>query len=195
LSELQALLEVKEDELSLLRRNDRSVDFGHKNLLKTTTAGCSLEGHSISGVYEESSTSSRAVQSLDSQTSTSAKSSTRDGELHGSQMSNADNEQILVIEEDFPEVKVGFQETFLGHNSSISSSRFSASGSNIASSSTDGTVRIWTYDSSTPSSKNATIYCGAEVSALSWECRSDRLAQLMEVLKLGMLLQRELFVT
>ncbi|VAH16248.1 unnamed protein product [Triticum turgidum subsp. durum] len=90
-------------------------------------------------------------------------------------MSNAENEQILVSEEDFPEVKVDFQETFLGHNSSISSCRFSASGSNIASSSTDGTVRIWTYDSSTPSSKNATIYCGAEVSALSWECRSDRL--------------------
>jgi WD40 repeat protein len=80
-----------------------------------------------------------------------------------------------VTEDDFPEVKVDFQETFLGHNSSISCCRFSASGSNVASSSVDGTVRIWTYDSSTPSSKNATIYCGSEVSALSWECRSDRL--------------------
>ncbi|KAM0848676.1 hypothetical protein ACQ4PT_054229 [Festuca glaucescens] len=176
LSELQALLEVKEDELSLLKRNDSSAEFRHKNLLKTTTAGSSLEGQNISGVYEESSTSSRTGQGLDSQTSSSAKSSTRDGELHGSfQMSNADNEQVLVTEEDFPEVKVGFQETFLGHNSSISSCRFSASGTNIASSSTDGTVRIWTYDSSTPSSKNATIYCGAEVNTLSWECRSDRL--------------------
>nr|CAB3499405.1 unnamed protein product [Digitaria exilis] len=87
----------------------------------------------------------------------------------------AEDEQVLMTEEDFPEVKVDFQETFLGHNSSISQCRFSASGSNIASSSIDGTVRIWTYDSSTPSSKNATIYCGAEVSALSWECRSDRL--------------------
>lgn len=110
LSELQALLEVKEDEISLLKRNDSSVDFRHKNLLKTTTAGPSLEGHNISGVYEESSTSSRTVHGLDSQTSSSAKSSTRDGELHGSsQMSNADNEQILATEEDFPEVKVGFQ--------------------------------------------------------------------------------------
>ncbi|KAM0843727.1 hypothetical protein ACQ4PT_057516 [Festuca glaucescens] len=192
LSELQALLEVKEDELSSLERNDSSAEFRHKNLLKTTTAGSSLEGHNISGVYEESSTSSRTGQGLDSQTSSSAKSSTRDGELHGSfEMSDADNDQVLVTEEDFPEVKVGFQETFLGHNSSISSCRFSASGTNIASSPTDGTVRIWTYDSSTPSSKNATIYCGAEVSTLSWECRSDRLAQLMEVLKLGMLMQRE----
>jgi WD40 repeat protein len=100
-----------------------------------------------------------------------------------------------VTEDDFPEVKVDFQETFLGHNSSISCCRFSASGSNVASSSVDGTVRIWTYDSSTPSSKNATIYCGSEVSALSWECRSDRLAQLMVALKLGMLMQRELFAT
>jgi hypothetical protein len=71
-------------------RKDSSVDFGHKNLLKTTTAGSSPEGHNISGVYEESSTSSRTVQGLDSQTSSSAKSSTRDGELHGSSsMSNA----------------------------------------------------------------------------------------------------------
>nr|ACN35863.1 unknown [Zea mays] len=87
----------------------------------------------------------------------------------------AEDQQVLVTEEEFPEVKVDFQETFLGHNSPISRCRFSASGSNIASSSIDGTVRIWTYDSSTASSRNATIYCGSEVSALSWECRSDRL--------------------
>ncbi|XP_037450849.1 WD repeat-containing protein 91 homolog [Triticum dicoccoides] len=172
LSELQALLEVKEVELSLLRRSGNSIDSGHKNLLKITTFGSSVDGQAFSGVYEESSTSS--IQGVDSHTLSSVKS--RDEKLcDSSRMSNAENEQILVSEEDFPEVKVDFQETFLGHNSSISSCRFSASGSNIASSSTDGTVRIWTYDSSTPSSKNATIYCGAEVSALSWECRSDRL--------------------
>lgn len=172
LSELQALLEVKEVELSLLRRSGNSIDSGHKNLLKITTAGSSVDGQAFSGVYEESSTSS--IQGVDSHTFSSVKS--RDEKsCDSSRMSNAENEQILVTEEDFPEVKVDFQETFLGHNSSISSCRFSASGSNIASSSTDGTVRIWTYDSSTPSSKNATIYCGAEVSALSWECRSDRL--------------------
>ncbi|KAK9145243.1 hypothetical protein Sjap_005146 [Stephania japonica] len=76
---------------------------------------------------------------------------------------------------EFPEVKVDFQETFLGHTSPISRSRFSASGNNIASASLDGTVRIWTYDSSTPSSRNATIYCGAEIMSLDWECKSDRL--------------------
>ncbi|XP_027362925.1 WD repeat-containing protein 91 homolog isoform X4 [Abrus precatorius] len=78
-------------------------------------------------------------------------------------------------EEDFAEVKVEHQETFLGHTSSISRCRFSASGNNIASASMDGTVRIWTYDTSTPVSRNATIYCGSEVLSLDWECKSDRL--------------------
>ncbi|XP_043716344.1 WD repeat-containing protein 91 homolog isoform X2 [Telopea speciosissima] len=79
------------------------------------------------------------------------------------------------IEEEFPEVKVEFQETFLGHTSPISRCRFSATGNNIASASLDGTVRIWTYDSSTSTSRNATIYCGAEIMSLDWECKSDRL--------------------
>lgn len=79
------------------------------------------------------------------------------------------------VQEDFPEVKVEFQETFLGHTSPISRCRFSASGNNVASASLDGTVRIWTYDSSTPASRNATIYCGAEIMSLDWECKSDRL--------------------
>ncbi|KAJ6868248.1 WD repeat-containing protein 91-like isoform X1 [Populus alba x Populus x berolinensis] len=94
-------------------------------------------------------------------------------------------------EEEFPEVKVDFQETFLGHTSAISRCRFSASGNNIASASVDGTVRIWTYDSSTSASRNATIYCGAEIMSLDWECKSDRLAPLMEESKHGMLMQRE----
>ncbi|KAF5731217.1 WD repeat-containing protein 91 [Tripterygium wilfordii] len=77
--------------------------------------------------------------------------------------------------EAFPEVKVNFQETFLGHTSSISRCRFSASGNNIASASIDGTVRIWTYEPSTPASRNATIYCGAEIMSLDWDLKSDRL--------------------
>lgn len=82
---------------------------------------------------------------------------------------------LVLGEEEFSEVKVQFQETFLGHTSPISRSRFSASGDNIASASVDGTVRIWTYDSSTPGSRNATIYCGAEILSLDWDCKSDRL--------------------
>ncbi|XP_059288160.1 LOW QUALITY PROTEIN: uncharacterized protein LOC132041466 [Lycium ferocissimum] len=78
-------------------------------------------------------------------------------------------------EEEFPEVRVDFQETFLGHTSPISRCRFSATGDNVASASVDGTVRIWTYDSSAPASRNATIYCGAEIMSLEWECKSDRL--------------------
>ncbi|GJW77760.1 WD repeat-containing protein 91, partial [Tanacetum coccineum] len=85
-----------------------------------------------------------------------------------------DNDE-LQQEEDFPEVKVDFQETFLGHTSPISCCRFSTSGDNIASASVDGTVRIWTYDSSTSASRNATIYCGAEIMSLEWDCKSDRL--------------------
>lgn len=85
------------------------------------------------------------------------------------------NSNEIQSEEDFPEVKVEFQETFLGHTSAISRCRFSAAGTNIASASVDGTVRIWTYDSSTPTSRNATIYCGAEIMSLDWECKSDRL--------------------
>ncbi|CAL5441051.1 unnamed protein product [Camellia sinensis] len=34
--------------------------------------------------------------------------------------------------------------------------------------------RIWTYDPSTPASRNATIYCGAEIMSLEWDCKSDR---------------------
>ncbi|KAK2983615.1 hypothetical protein RJ640_023149, partial [Escallonia rubra] len=51
----------------------------------------------------------------------------------------------LQREEEFPEVRIDFQETFLGHTSPISRCRFSASGDNIASASVDGTVRwkVW----------------------------------------------------
>ncbi|GAB2293988.1 hypothetical protein Dimus_028204 [Dionaea muscipula] len=87
----------------------------------------------------------------------------------------AEKATIVQGAEEFSEVKVTFQETFLGHTSPISRSRFSASGTNIASASVDGTVRIWTYDSSTPATRNATIYCGAEILSLDWECKSDRL--------------------
>ncbi|KAK4259156.1 hypothetical protein QN277_005516 [Acacia crassicarpa] len=86
-----------------------------------------------------------------------------------------ENGEDVYVEEDFPEVKVEHQETFLGHTSPISRCRFSASGNNIASASLDGTVRIWTYDSSTPASRNATIYCGTEILSLDWENKSDRL--------------------
>ncbi|KAG4910585.1 hypothetical protein JHK87_056701 [Glycine soja] len=86
-----------------------------------------------------------------------------------------ENDGEVYGEEYFSEVQVEHQETFLGHTSPISRCRFSASGNNIASASLDGTVRIWTYDTSTPVSRNATIYCGTEILSLDWECKSDRL--------------------
>ncbi|KAL3630665.1 hypothetical protein CASFOL_023649 [Castilleja foliolosa] len=91
---------------------------------------------------------------------------------------SSDTGQVLVDvsdDEDFTEVKAVWQDTFLGHTNPISCSRFSASGDNIASASIDGTVRVWTYDSSAPTSRNATIYCGAEIMSLEWDCKSDRL--------------------
>ncbi|KAK7343718.1 hypothetical protein VNO77_12697 [Canavalia gladiata] len=95
--------------------------------------------------------------------------------LKGHDRPHVENDGEVYGEEDFAEVKVEHQETFLGHTSSISRCRFSASGNNIASASLDGTVRIWTYDTSTPVSRNATIYCGTEILSLDWECKSDRL--------------------
>ncbi|XP_020574127.1 WD repeat-containing protein 91 homolog isoform X2 [Phalaenopsis equestris] len=92
-----------------------------------------------------------------------------------SQMPVSEIRQEVLKEDELPEVSVEFQETFLGHTNPICRCRFSASGTNVASASVDGTVRIWTYGSSTPASKNATIYCGAEIMSLEWECRSDRL--------------------
>ncbi|KAL0920235.1 hypothetical protein M5K25_009356 [Dendrobium thyrsiflorum] len=92
-----------------------------------------------------------------------------------SQMSLSEIRREVMKEDEFPEVSVEFQETFLGHTNPISRCRFSASGTNVASASVDGTVRIWTYGSSTTASRNATIYCGAEIMSLEWECRSDRL--------------------
>ncbi|KAJ4956881.1 hypothetical protein NE237_013664 [Protea cynaroides] len=91
----------------------------------------------------------------------------------GLQMFQVNGGEVQI--EEFPEVKVEFQETFLGHTSPISRCRFSATGNNIASASLDGTVRIWTYDSSNSTSRNATIYCGPEIMSLDWECKSDRL--------------------
>ncbi|PIM99047.1 hypothetical protein CDL12_28462 [Handroanthus impetiginosus] len=34
-------------------------------------------------------------------------------------------------------------------------------------------ITIWTYDSAAPTSGNATIYCGAEIMSLEWDCKSD----------------------
>ncbi|URD82524.1 WD repeat-containing protein [Musa troglodytarum] len=137
---------------------------------KITTTNCG-ESSSSTGVLDKSTVakSSSMGGSVGQSPSEHEKSS------NVLQMAHTENSIDVLGEEEFPEVKVDFQETFLGHTSRISRCRFSASGMNIASASVDGTVRIWTYDSSTPTSRNATIYCGAEIMSLDWECRSDRL--------------------
>ncbi|KAL0321502.1 UNVERIFIED_CONTAM: WD repeat-containing protein 91 [Sesamum calycinum] len=93
----------------------------------------------------------------------------------------------LQSEENFLEVKAVLQDSFLGHTSPISCSRFSASGDNIASSSIDGTVSLILCTN---------IMCYGEGygpmiqqhqhremppsiaeprSCLEWDCKSDRL--------------------
>nr|GEV28979.1 WD repeat-containing protein 91 homolog isoform X1 [Tanacetum cinerariifolium] len=178
LSQLQALLEEKEAQLSQSRSNistPRQASYGGKNESVSSTP----ETRS-SSLPKEPSVSFSGRQSLDKDSSlpgakgASPATDSYGGYSDGKESSSVDNDE-LQQEENFPEVKVDFQETFLGHTSPISRCRFSTSGDNIASASVDGTVRIWTYDSSTSASRNATIYCGAEIMSLEWDCKSDRL--------------------
>ncbi|XP_071735499.1 uncharacterized protein [Rutidosis leptorrhynchoides] len=167
LSQLQALLEEKEAQLSQSRSNittarQLSCDGNHESACSTPeTLSSYLPKEPTVSISEThaSTTNLSGRQSLDKDINLPAP---------------LENDE-LQQEEDFAEVKVDFQETFLGHTSPISCCRFSTSGDNIASASVDGTVRIWTYDSSTSASRNATIYCGSEVMSLEWECKSDRL--------------------
>ncbi|KAJ0468329.1 putative transcription factor WD40-like family [Helianthus annuus] len=172
LSQLQALLEEKEAQLSQSR----------SNILTARQLSISGNGDSPRSTVESRSTGLHkelTVSSSDPHPSR-RQSLGKDVVLPEDQdaspaTNNCDGSDELQQEEDFPEVKVDFQETFLGHTSPISCCRFSTSGDNIASASVDGTVRIWTYDSSTSASRNATIYCGAEIMSLEWDCKSDRL--------------------
>ncbi|XP_076912726.1 uncharacterized protein LOC143571102 [Bidens hawaiensis] len=160
LSQLQALLEEKEAQLCQFKSN------------ASIARQVSIGGNSESGC----STDKEPTASFSQPNSSVRRSSGKDiipPEGQDASCLTANDE--LQQEEDFPEVKVDFQETFLGHTSPISCCRFSTSGDNIASASVDGTVRIWTYDSSTSASRNATIYCGAEIMSLEWDCKSDRL--------------------
>ncbi|XP_073315252.1 uncharacterized protein [Primulina huaijiensis] len=166
LSQLQTLIKEKDALLSQSRSGPEEASISYEDQV-----------HSISHMVEKepylSEGNLQVMESLDA----GAKLNN-----HADENSSGDTgETVLVgsgdlqIEEDFPEVKTVFQDTFLGHTSPISCCRFSASGDNIASASIDGTVRIWTYDSSAPTSRNATIYCGAEIMSLEWDCKSDRL--------------------
>ncbi|KAB1204938.1 hypothetical protein CJ030_MR7G015228 [Morella rubra] len=190
LSQLQALLEEKEAQLCRLRSNasagldggigqtksSSSVVYAEDLLLsKDTQQACAPASPRLAGkpLDQDFVTGPSHIQS------DLTMSNYFNGSIASSSLSVGDveieNVREVYMDDEFPEVKVDFQETFLGHTSPISRCRFSASGNNIASASVDGTVRIWTYDSSTPASRNATIYCGAEIMSLDWECKSDRL--------------------
>ncbi|KAF2075048.1 hypothetical protein CYY_003658 [Polysphondylium violaceum] len=65
------------------------------------------------------------------------------------------------------------QETCTSHSSPITRCKFLSNGSKIASSSVDGTVRLWNVDGF--SSRHTTIYCLSEVISLEWENKSKLL--------------------
>ncbi|KAM7273233.1 hypothetical protein ACFE04_027897 [Oxalis oulophora] len=205
LTQLQALLEEKESQLQRSRSELRNGTSGSNTITEranssTVLSGASEENLRPSASSPEISISSGEVKTDQALTAggraqssvnlTSYKSEIGSGFLSASEVQNwgiRDSIQMfhdgphietgreMQGEEEFPEVNVEFQETFLGHTSPISRCRFSATGNNIASASEDGTVRIWTYDSSIPATRNATIYCGAEIMSLDWDCKSDRL--------------------
>lgn len=98
------------------------------------------------------------------------------------QSGESDSDRLLggfggleVHEPEPTDVAMKSQELFSGHTSPIARCRFSVTGRNVASASTDGTVRIWTADPALPATRNAAIYCGAQVLALEWEAKHDRL--------------------
>lgn len=185
LSELQALLEVKDTEVTLLKsaQENRYSNSNSSHLVEdhTGTSACSSRSgenilrakNSDSSEFAKEESTSLMLGSISSSLSNFSLKNNDTEEAF--QVSETGGKGEFPVEEEFPEVNIEYQETFLGHTSPISRCRFSASGTNIASASVDGTVRIWTYDSSTPTSRNATIYCGAEIMSLDWECRSDRL--------------------
>ncbi|KAJ9139813.1 hypothetical protein P3X46_030511 [Hevea brasiliensis] len=188
LSQLQALFEEKEAQLCRLRSNgnnaasilDSNVGQGNNSTPSSAMRTVETCVSAIPSISETEQAQERATGGPANGSSSIARIDIEEGKpndaiqmIHSSPCN--DNGREMLDEEEFPEVKVEFQETFLGHTSPISRCRFSASGNNIASASVDGTVRIWTYDSSTPTSRNATIYCGAEIMSLDWDCKSDRL--------------------
>lgn len=175
LSELQALLNEKETQLRQFRSMEGSISSSSN--LREESTHVSKDSSEIDQdlvVGEPGNVQSEFISSKSGDDSTFI---LNDYLEHGRAGNTTlkENDGELSSEEDFVEVKVEHQETFLGHTSPISRCRFSASGNNIASASLDGTARIWTYDASTPASRNATIYCGTEILSLDWECKSDRL--------------------
>lgn len=188
LSQLQALLDEKEALLRQFRSMEGSV--GSSSISREESAHISKDspevfpasiprvGQTDTSEVSVVSGSGKITSELIGSTSGDDSTFLPNDRLRDGGADNAglkENDVEVYGEEDFAEVKVEHQETFLGHTSPISRCRFSASGNNIASASLDGTVRIWTYDTSTPVSRNATIYCGTEILSLDWECKSDRL--------------------
>ncbi|XP_050253245.1 uncharacterized protein LOC126699456 isoform X3 [Quercus robur] len=168
LSQLQALLEEKEAQLGRLKCNASSLPDASTGQTKSSSSFMHEDPIIFGEIHEACApatpqlaetvldqdfvTGPSQVQSelttskLFHDSTTSSNLDMGDGRTGDSSQMWQDgpcieNGREVHIEEEFPEVKVDFQETFLGHTSPISWCRFSASGNNMASASIDGTVR------------------------------------------------------
>lgn len=198
LSQLQALLEEKEAQLGQSKRSmettnssgaSSGIDDDNLNLSRSTEEICApATSHLSKREQSEEYAADEPAKIVSGRVTLSSGHDSYSASNPNASYSGIDdtaqrfcgshfveNGREVLGEEEFPEVSLEFQETFLGHTSPITRCRFSASGNNIASASEDGTVRIWTYDSTIAASRNATIYCGSEIMSLDWECKSDRL--------------------
>jgi WD40 repeat protein len=61
-----------------------------------------------------------------------------------------------------------------GHDAEVTCCSFSPNGSNVATASDDGVVRVWAPASlaHADSSRTAMLQCGASVSSLAWDARA-----------------------
>ncbi|KAH7438561.1 hypothetical protein KP509_04G020500 [Ceratopteris richardii] len=185
--QLHNLLVKKDQEFSELQwkllRCSEKLEL--KNDCSATTSDCknSCELH-VERTIDKLEVNN-SVYCQDGQPRTEESSNLASGEVkhssHSIAMQSRISEGILsdgveiTIEDKLLQISVESQETFSGHTSAISRCRFSAGGGNIASASVDGTVRIWSAGPDSSTSRNATIYCGAEVLSIEWDSKSDRL--------------------
>ncbi|VFQ66084.1 unnamed protein product [Cuscuta campestris] len=136
-SQLQALLEEKEVQLRQARSSSNIKEGSHKQTVSSPRLSDDCNPTTSNVGKRESS------HYIDDQGATcSQKSCVSKSERRDLLTEDQDSGSEMQREEEFPEVRVDFQETFLGHTSPITQCRFSASGDNIASASVDGTVRF-----------------------------------------------------
>ena len=83
--------------------------------------------------------------------------------------------ELVGPERETPGLGLDLVSSFQGHEAPIVCCRYSPDGDSIASSSSNGTVRVWSADDATPSNRNVTIRTACKVLCLEWEPRRQKL--------------------